>query len=325
MILRLDQDFSPDLREAMGRFEESFTYPMGPGMRFSISHGADYCRFYRSMGAGASACFVARRDSAVLGTVSVAVRTVVIEGVSRPSAYVGDLKLLPEGRNGFTLLRLAAAAEAWVKAENTAVESAFAVVMDGTEFTPDVYTGRAGIPSLAAVGNISVFCVNLTGVVGDTAAPLQAADGRNFAETFAALSRGFRLVEGGDAAARSLMVPLAVVAEGGAACATLEDTYEAKKLMLSGGGFLKAAHLVQFAFASPQAGLNLLRTAMGEAARRGYECLFFAVDVSLASIFTAELGRSLNGTVGGATIFASEKLEAGLSSSAPWIISTSEI
>lgn len=71
-VLRLDQNSAPAIRAAMTRFEESFTYPLGAAMRFSISHGADYSRFYSSM--GDSATFVTERQGAVLGTVSVAVR-----------------------------------------------------------------------------------------------------------------------------------------------------------------------------------------------------------------------------------------------------------
>jgi hypothetical protein len=310
----------------MTRFEESFTYPLGAAMRFSISHGADYCRFYSSM--GDSATFVSEHQGAVLGTVSVAVRNVSLAGRRVRSAYVGDLKLLPAARKGFSLLRLAGAAEAWVRTTHRDVDSAFAVVMDGTEFTPDVYTGRAGIPALTAVGHLSVFCLNLTAASAEHAAPAAQAEvspgGDKFAAAFAALSRGSRVIESGDATVRSGMTPQYLVAADGTACGCLEDTYEAKKLLLDSGGFFKAAHLARFAFASPQAGLDLVRTALSEAQSRGYEYLFFGVDTSLAPAFEQELGRSLNGSVGGATIFASEKLAAANSSS-PWIMSTSEV
>jgi hypothetical protein len=324
-VLRLDQSSAPAIRAAMTRFEESFTYPLGAAMRFSISHGDDYCRFYSSM--GDSATFVIERQGAVLGTVSLAVRDVSLAGRRVRSAYVGDLKLLPEARKGFSLLRLAGAAEAWVRTTHGEVDSAFAVVMDGTEFTPDVYTGRAGIPALAAVGHLSVFCLNLTAASTDQAPVSQVkvtAGVDKFAAAFAALSQGSRVIESGDATMRSRMVPLHLVAEDGAACGCLEDTYEAKKLLLNSGGFFKAAHLARFAFASPQAGLDLVRTALSEAQGRGYEYLFFGVDTSLAPAFEQELGRSLNGSVGGATIFASEKL-AATNSSSPWIMSTSEV
>lgn len=325
-VLRLDQSSAPAIRAAMTRFEESFTYPLGAAMRFSISHGADYCRFYSSM--GDSATFVTERQGEVLGTVSVAVRNVSLAGRRVRSAYVGDLKLLPEARKGFSLLRLAGAAEAWVRTTHGDVDSAFAVVMDGTEFTPDVYTGRAGIPALSGVGHLSVFCLNLTGASADqalsAAQTVETSAADKFAAAFAALSQGSRVIESGDANMRSRMAPLHLVAADGTACGCLEDTYEAKKLLLNSGGFFKAAHLARFAFASPQAGLDLVRIALDEAQSRGYEYLFFGVDTSLAPAFEQELGRSLNGSVGGATIFASEKL-AATNSSSPWIMSTSEV
>ena len=61
-----------ELALALARFEEQFTYPLGPGRSFRISHGDDYPRFFRAM--GEVACFVAERDGVVLGVLGAALR-----------------------------------------------------------------------------------------------------------------------------------------------------------------------------------------------------------------------------------------------------------
>ena len=51
-----------DSGPALARFEEQFTYPLGPGRTLRISHGDDYPRFFRAI--GDAACFVAERSGA---------------------------------------------------------------------------------------------------------------------------------------------------------------------------------------------------------------------------------------------------------------------
>lgn len=324
-VLRLDQNTARAVLEAVSHFEREFSYPLGGSMRFSISHGADYCLFYKSL--GDSATFVIDRKGVILGAVSVSVRNLACTGRRLRSAYVGDLKLLPEARKGFNLLRLVGAAESWVRSHHSDVQSAFGVVMDGTESTPDGYTGRAGIPPLQTGGHLSIFCLDLSEPVqagqGKKLVQLSLADDK-FTATFAKLSRDSFVIESGQTAMRSRMAPLYLVATDGAACGCLEDTYEAKNLLLDNGGLLKAAHLTRFAFSSPQAGLDLVHIAAGEARFRGYEYLFFALDTKIASAFEKELGCSLNGGACGATIFASESL-CDESKYYPWLMSTSEV
>lgn len=91
------------LARALETFEQQFTYPLGPGRSFRISHGADYMRFYRAMGEVARV-FVAERDGQVMGTVAAAVRPLrTPEGREQHSAYIGDLKILPAEQGGRTI------------------------------------------------------------------------------------------------------------------------------------------------------------------------------------------------------------------------------
>ena len=105
---------SPALARALEEFESPFTYPLGPGKFFHITHGEDYTLFFRAL--GDSACFVAERQGRVVGALGTAVRQLWMpDGDERGVAYLGDLKIAPDARSGMVLLRLAQAAEAWLQ------------------------------------------------------------------------------------------------------------------------------------------------------------------------------------------------------------------
>src|SRR5262249_24261001 len=134
-------------------FETQFTYPLGPGRTFRISHGDDYPRFFRAMGQAAS--LVVADGDKVLGVLGVAVRPLLLpEGKEIAVAYFGDLKVDGASRKGFVYLRLAWAADAWLKGRASV---GFGVVMDGTSATPDAYTGGFGIPAARVLGNTLIW------------------------------------------------------------------------------------------------------------------------------------------------------------------------
>src|SRR5258706_2631104 len=139
---------SPSLARALEEFELPFTYPLGPGKFFRISHGEDYSLFFRSQ--GEASCFIAEHQGRVVGALGTVIRRLRMpDGTERSAAYFGDLKIAPEARGGTVLIRLARAADAWVRPR---VQAAFGVVMGGTSLTPDAYTGRVGIPGFQDVG-----------------------------------------------------------------------------------------------------------------------------------------------------------------------------
>ncbi len=143
----------PQLAVKVEEFESAFTYPLGPGRSFRISHSPDYTRFYRSM--GDAACFIAEQNERVIGTLSVAIRQLLMpDGPPSKAAYIGDLKIRPDARSSRALLRLAQAADAWARPNVTA---AYGVVMDGTTALPREYSGRAGIERFEIVGRIVVL------------------------------------------------------------------------------------------------------------------------------------------------------------------------
>jgi len=144
---------APAIARALAELEEEFTYPLGPGRTFRISHGDDYPRFFRAI--GAARCFVAEQQGRVVGALGVAVRRLILpDGSERTTGYIGDLKVAVEARGSLVFLRLVRAGDAWVRPQITA---AFGVVMDGTPTTPAVYTGRAGIPAFREVGKMVIW------------------------------------------------------------------------------------------------------------------------------------------------------------------------
>src|SRR5262249_14877821 len=57
-----------ELAAKLAEFEAEFTYPLGPGRSFRISHCEDYSRFFRSL--GRAACFLAMEGDRVVGAVA---------------------------------------------------------------------------------------------------------------------------------------------------------------------------------------------------------------------------------------------------------------
>src|SRR5437868_1889091 len=141
---------------ALADFEKPFTYPLGPGESFRISHGDDYTLFFRSQGEGS--CFIAANENRIVGALGAAIRSLRFpDGGGRSVAYFGDLKISPECRGGRVLLKLARATEAWLRAK---VDAGFGIVMGGTDHTPEAYTGRAGIPAFCELGRVAILRIS---------------------------------------------------------------------------------------------------------------------------------------------------------------------
>ncbi len=288
--------------QALAAFEEQFTYPLGPGRVFRISHGSDYARFFRALGEGA--CFVAEEGGRVLGTLGVALRRLRLpDGGEAPAAYLGDLKLTPAARHGSTLRALISSASAW---DVPRPDIIFGVVMEGTPYTPPA----------PAVARVVVFRL-ATG--GASAAAVHSTTPAIAAECYARWSRGRYATPAGAAAERSSLRPVPLVLTDGSACGTLEDTQRAKLLIADDGAEMTSAHLSDFAYQTPADGAELVAGALRVAGRFGIPHLFVAVCAQDAYAFRDHFGP-LVGTEAGATIYGIG-LEPGLA----WNINTAEI
>jgi hypothetical protein len=303
-----------ELARALERFEAQFRYPLGPGRFFRVDHGADYPRFFRAMGEGL--CFVAERDGHVRGVIGAALRRLAVpNGDERPVLYLGDLKIDPSARGGRTLVQLGEAVRQWVAGR---ADAAFAVVMDGTPATPTRYTGRLGIPPFSELSKTLVLRL-ATARISLDCTDRWMTTAQQGESCYRRLSAGRYACPGGDPAERSEMAPLWLMEPGGRACGRLEDTRRAKRLIADDGQELQSAHLSCFAYDDVRAGVELVRLALGHAARRGLPALFVAIAPSVAESFCRPLADT-GPVLAPATIFG-----AGLPAGPLWNINTAEI
>ncbi|MGH7173763.1 MAG: GNAT family N-acetyltransferase [Gemmataceae bacterium] len=306
---------SPELARALADFEAQFTYPLGPGQTFRISHGDDYPCFFRAQGDGA--CFVLENAGRVAGALGVAVRCLLLpDGKECTVAYVGDLKVDPAARRSLTYLRLAFAAHTWV---GDRTEAGYGVVMDGTSVTPDAYTGQFGIPAARVLGQLVIWQFHCL-----TAAPPADADrclstAGPVLACYRDMSRGRYAAVGARPQERSEMPPTWLLHPDGLACGLVEDTRRAKRLVADSGEELRSAHLSFFAWRTPKAGRELIDAALNHAARWGHPALFVAAARQDALSFEAALG-GLDRVEATATVYGS-----GLDDGSAWNINTAEI
>lgn len=305
----------PELTHALAAFEAQFTYPLGPGRTFRISHGDDYPRFFRAQGEGA--CFVMEQDGKVTGVLGAAIRRLLLpEGDEQVVAYIGDLKVDPAARKTWTYLRLAWAAYSWVSAHTT---TGYGIVMDGTAATPDTYTGGIGIPAARKLANIMIWQFPCPANTPSTDDAILVTSADPVIACYRELSLGRHAALGARPEERSEMPPIWLLHPSGLACGLVEDTRRAKRLHADDGRELQSAHLSYFAFRTAAAGRELLDAAIGHASHWGHPALFVAV----AEQDVDELAATLGGR---------ERVEApatvyggGLADGSAWNINTAEI
>jgi hypothetical protein len=302
------------LARALAEFEAPFTYPLGPGKFFRITHGEDYTLFFRTLGDGV--CFIAEHQDRVEGTLGTAVRRLWMpNGTVCRVGYLGDLKIATNARGGTMLVRLARAAEGWLRPQ---VKAGFGVVMDGTAARPDAYTGRAGIPAFRDIGHVIVFRIPRS----DEASRVEPCPFETTQEAglacYRRLSVGRYACAPGEAQKRSQMNTVWLMNADGSACGMLEDTRKAKRLITEDGSELVSAHLSCFAYNTVSAGVRLIEIAQRQLARLALPALFVAV----AQPDAKELGeffRKAAVTAAPATVYG-----AGLPTG-NWNINSSEI
>ncbi len=309
----------PELAEALVQFESKFTYPLGAGRSFSISHGRDYALFFRAIERQSGAGFVVVTDDGeIRGTLGVAVRPVRFpDGVCRQTAYLGDLKTTPGLGRAWTLLLLGEEVMKWSIAHGAV--AAYGVVMGGTSQSPTAYTGKLGIPSFRAVEELCVLRLPTTAddLTEDATFDADLAAVRACHATLGAAA--FTPL-GGHPELRSLSPPTALLTPNDSACGILEDTRLAKRLLMEDGQEMVVAHLSQFAYANPVEGVRLLRQALVRCARRA-PAMFVAVPESDRAAFTQLLGDLTGIVQAPATVYGAVTGSTGQR----WNISTSEI
>ncbi len=275
-----------DLARGLEEFEKPFTYPLGVGTFFRICHGNDYTLFFRAQ--GNATCFVAEREGRVIGVLGTVIRRLWLpDGAEKMAAYFGDLKIAAEAQGGTVLLRLARAAERWLRPK---VEIGFGIVMGGTRLMPDSYTGRAGIPSFENLGRLVLF--RISGRKEPEIEPGSYLTNRETGlDCYRRLSSGRYACPAGDGEERSEIAPTWLMNSDGSACGMLEDTRKAKRLIMGNGTELLSAHLSCFAYMEPNAGAELVGIALQQAVRLGLPALFVSVAERDAEELRAALGE----------------------------------
>ena len=236
--------------------------------------------------------------------------------------------MVPEARGlrAVTISLLRAAID-WSYARGAV--AAYGVVMEGTKGTPEKYTGRLGIPAAVHVGTVLVLRIPTAAAVeesenvtrGYSFSSAKVVSVKDLNTAFRRLSAPAYAALGGRASLRSKFKPLPLISKDGSACALLEDTMKAKRLISSSGDELLSAHLSSFAFDAkrPQGAMEVMRTALSCAAQRGFPAMFVAVDVTLATELHDQLA-TLNAVRAPANVYG-----VSLENHQPWLVNTAEI
>lgn len=311
---RFTDEVPPDVGRALAEFEREFSYPLGPTERFRISHGEDYLPFFRAIG---EPVLLAMEDAGgIVGGIARVRRrlelrrgkgAVVEESVAH---YLCDLKVSAAARGTTVLARLIRETKRGTEASDS--RACYCVVMEGTGRLPTDYTGRLGVPRFEKVGEIVILRISPGGPWVKRCRVISMKD---FAAVRGRLARTGYTATGGESAHRSWMSPLPLVTPGGDACGLLEDTRRGKRLWLESGGELVSAHLSGFAYATPEAGAELL----GAAVVRAQGPFFVALPVLQMEVMRTLL-EGLEFTEARACIYGH-----GLESGHDWWVDTAEI
>lgn len=311
---RFTDEVPPDMGRALAEFEREFSYPLGPSEHFRISHGEDYLPFFRAIG---EPVLLAMEDAGrILGGIGRVRRRLDLRreegGLVEESVahYLCDLKIAAAARGTTVLARLIAETKRGIEASES--RACYCVVMEGTGRLPTDYTGRLGVPRFEKLEEIVILRISPGGSLLKRCRVISMKD---FAVVRGRLARSGYTATGGESEHRSWMAPLPLVTPGGDACGLLEDTRRGKRLSVESGGELVSAHLSGFAYATPEAGAELLAAAVLRA-----DCPFF---VALPLRQMEKMRLLLDGLVfteAGASVFGHD-LEPGYD----WWVDTAEI
>lgn len=290
-----------ELALALAEFEKEFSYPLGPGRSFSISHGADYSLFFRCM--GEARIYLAEISGNIVGALAVVRRTAVLaDGSTIPAVYLCDAKVAAAHRGRTVLGRLALTARDETMAAG--YKAAYSVVMSGS-IPMDVHTGRLGIPRFEVIAHLAVLRfdtqVKFNPLVNPSSG--QRADCHR--------------LQAGNAAPGSQIQPHPLQVDG--ARGTLVDTRLGKRLWQSDGHEIVSAHLTGLFFESPRALSDLIVAAVGLTARMGFPGLFMSLPADNPTLGAIIESAVVTPTVAQATVFGTGLPEG------QWMVDTSEI
>ena len=307
-----------DASAALSEFEREFTYPLGLGCRFRISHGDDYLGFFRSMG---EATLVVTADMGRITGSIARVKKRLRNGTGESAVeiaahYLCDLKVRADCRGTLVLPQLIRETKRQIEASESL--ACYSVVMAGTGRLPTDYTGRLGVPKFEKLADVTILRL----AAGDSGGKSMTSRIVSPSEILAVresmeLSGYQSAVQG--LPGRSLSTPVHLVAGSGDACGTLEDTRRVKRLFLDSGEELITAHLAGFRYKTPRAGGLFLAEAVEFARSAGFPAVFTAGPSSRMEGLRPFLG-CLDVTEAPAMIYG-----VGMERGMEWWVDTSEI
>lgn len=127
--------------------------PMAGTIALRIDRDPDFFALLRHRGENA-AVFVAEKDGAIIGCVSVAFLQTYVAGAVQPVAYVADLKVHPAHAGTRLVLRLLEMLRWHIEAHG--VDLVFSVAAAGNEHVMPLFAGRAGISRFVSAGRFIV-------------------------------------------------------------------------------------------------------------------------------------------------------------------------
>jgi len=127
--------------------------PMAGTIALRIDRDPDFFALLRHRGKDA-AVFVAEKDGAIIGCVSVAFLEAYVAGAAQPVAYVADLKVHPAHAGTRLVLRLLETLQRHIEAHG--VDLVFSVAAAGNEHVMPLFAGRAGISRFVSAGRFIV-------------------------------------------------------------------------------------------------------------------------------------------------------------------------
>lgn len=260
---------STDLQEKLDKFEEQFTYPLGENSTFSISHHPHYLNFYLAM--GEAICIVAHNEHGVQGTICASKRKIIFPDVNDEQNifYIGDLKVTPAYQNKTLSYRLMM--HLMEERYNPTIPLV-SVVMEGTNVTPDNYTGRLGLPAFSAFDKYYILQLKAQAYVDLGVDVCSNEKGiHRFAEIY---QKPYFKPHSIPLRAKP---PFEWICYKEESCALFENTMNAKRLFINDGNEMKNAHLSYLAFRKPESAYPIISHALALAKDHNYEALFLAL------------------------------------------------
>ena len=325
-------------------FEAGFRYPLSPTEHFSISHGADYSLFYRSM--GNSLVLAAEQDELPIATVAATIRELHSPcGTIQKCAYIGDLKYRKSTGASRKLLSLLLELQTWC-IQNA--DSALAVVMGGTQNLPDSYSGRLGLRKMKRLGTMHIYRIPIQPLAScrqfKEAELIASARAHSIIDTSPRNFCSFKPIQNGDSESEctSLISPIWLGTNapgsttdldngespsGDCAIGCLQDTRKAKKLFREDGSEILNAHLTNFYFDSIDSAASIIESALESARDNNFEALFLSVDTERSQQLSAVLEKlgatKSEALIYGAGVIAEEQFNDH--SNRNWCINSSEV